>query len=88
MFQKNKKLTFLTAYDFLTAQILEEAKINAILVGDSLGMVFEGKTNTHEVTIEQMCYHTKIVKRGAPNTPIIGDMPINTYLNSKKTSPG
>lgn len=84
MFTKNQKLTFLTAYDFLTAQILEKAKIDAILVGDSLGMVFEGKTNTHEVTIEQICYHTQSVKKGAPNTPIIGDLPINTYLNPEE----
>lgn len=84
MFQKDKKLTLLTAYDFLTAQILEKAKIDAILVGDSLGMTFAGETNTHKVTIEQMCYHIKVVKRGAPNTTIIGDMPINTYTNEKE----
>lgn len=73
------KLIFLTAYDFLTAQIIEESNIDGILVGDSLGMVFEGKSNTHEVTIEQMCYHTQAVKKGAPKTFVIGDMPINTY---------
>ncbi len=83
MFPKEKKLTFLTAYDFLTAQILEESEVDGILVGDSLGMVFEGKTNTHEVTIEQMCYHTQAVKRGAPNTPVIGDMPIGSYSNAE-----
>lgn len=84
MLSKNKSLTFLTAYDYLTAQILEETKIDAILVGDSLGMVFEGKPNTHEVTIEQMCYHVQAVKRGAPQTPVIGDMPINTYSNPEE----
>ena len=79
----DKKLVWLTAYDYLTAQILEAANIDAILVGDSLGMVFEGKENTHSVTIEQMCYHTQAVKRGAPNTQIISDMPINTYQTPK-----
>ncbi len=83
MFPKDKKLILLTAYDFLTAQILEEAEVDAILVGDSLGMVFEGKPNTHEVTMEQMCYHIQAVKRGAPSTFVIGDMPINSYNNPK-----
>lgn len=77
------QLIFLTAYDFLTGQILEEAQVDAILVGDSLGMVFEGKANTHSVTIEQMCYHTQAVKRGAPKTMVIGDMPIHTYATDQ-----
>lgn len=83
-FHLSKKSVWVTAYDFLTAQILEEAQVDAILVGDSLGMVFEGKTNTHAVTIEQICYHTQAVKRGAPKTPVIGDLPIGSYLNKEK----
>ena len=71
-----EKIIMLTAYDYQIAKILDEAGIDLILVGDSLGMVIQGYTNTKSVTIEDMLYHTRAVARGAKNTPIIGDMPI------------
>jgi 3-methyl-2-oxobutanoate hydroxymethyltransferase len=74
------KIIMLTAYDYQTAKTLDEMKIDLILVGDSLGMVFQGYDNTKSVAMEDMVYHTRAVARGAKNTPIIGDMPINSYL--------
>jgi len=71
-----EKIVMLTAYDFQMAKILDEAGLDMILVGDSLGMVFQGFKDTRSVTIENMIYHTKAVARGAVNTPIIGDMPV------------
>ncbi len=73
-----EKITMLTAYDFQTAKILDEVGIDLILVGDSLGMVVQGYTNTQRVTVEDMIYHTRVVARGAEKTPVIGDMPINS----------
>jgi len=72
-----EKIIMLTAYDYQIAKILDEARIDLILVGDSLGMVIQGYTDTKSVTIEDMVYHTRAVARGAKNTPIIGDMPID-----------
>ena len=74
-----EKIVMLTAYDFQTAKMLDEMKIDLILVGDSLGMVFQGHVDTKSVTMEDMVYHTRAVARGAKSTPIIGDMPINSY---------
>lgn len=72
------KIIMLTAYDFQMARILDEMNIDLILVGDSLGMVVQGYNNTKSVTMADMTYHIKTVARGAKNTPIIGDMPINS----------
>ena len=72
------KIVMLTAYDYQMAKILDEAGIDLILVGDSLGMVIQGYTDTKSVTVEDMLYHTRAVARGVKNTPIIGDMPINS----------
>jgi 3-methyl-2-oxobutanoate hydroxymethyltransferase len=74
-----EKIIILTAYDYQTAKILDEMKIDLILVGDSLGTVFQGHSDTKSVTMEDMIYHTQAVARGVKNTPIIGDMPINSY---------
>jgi 3-methyl-2-oxobutanoate hydroxymethyltransferase len=73
-----KKIIMLTAYDYQMAKILDEAGVDLILVGDSLGMVIQGYKDTKSVTMEDMLYHTRAVARGAKNTPIIGDMPINS----------
>ena len=61
-------MTLVTAYDALFAKIVEGAGVDAILVGDSLGMVVQGKTDTLSVTMEDMIYHTSLVAKGAPNT--------------------
>lgn len=73
-----EKIIMLTAYDYQIAKILDETRIDMILVGDSLGMVVQGYIDTKSVTMENMLYHTRVVARGAKNTPIIGDMPLNS----------
>ncbi|MDH5746680.1 MAG: 3-methyl-2-oxobutanoate hydroxymethyltransferase [Candidatus Bathyarchaeota archaeon] len=73
-----EKIVMLTAYDYQVAKILDEISIDLILVGDSLGMVVQGHSNTKSVTMMDMIYHVKAVARGAKNTPIIGDMPMNS----------
>ncbi|MCK4435761.1 3-methyl-2-oxobutanoate hydroxymethyltransferase, partial [Candidatus Bathyarchaeota archaeon] len=60
-----EKIVVLTAYDYQIAKILDDGPINMILVGDSLGMVFQGQNNTKQVTMKNMIYHTKAVARGA-----------------------
>jgi len=82
-FQKLKdnceKIAMLTAYDYSTAKALEEAGIDAILVGDSLAMVALGYENTYNITIDEMLIFIKAVARGAKNSFIIGDMPFMSY---------
>jgi len=73
-----QKIVMLTAYDYQIAKILDGTGIDLILVGDSLGMVVQGHSNTKSVTMNDMIYHTKNVAKGAKRTPIIGDMPINS----------
>jgi len=79
MKQKGEKITMLTAYDYATAKIVDEAGIPLILVGDSLGMVVLGYESTIPVTMEEMLHHTKAVVRGTKQAMIIGDMPFMTY---------
>ena len=79
MKQKGEKITMLTAYDCVTARIIDEAGIPLILVGDSLGMVVLGYETTIPVTMEDMLHHTKAVVRGSKQAMIIGDMPFMTY---------
>jgi 3-methyl-2-oxobutanoate hydroxymethyltransferase len=74
-----EKITMITAYDFSTAQLVEEAGIDTILVGDSLGMVMLGYDTTLKVTMEDMLHHTKAVVRGAKKAFVIGDMPFMSY---------
>lgn len=74
-----KKITMLTAYDYPFARIVDEAGIDAILVGDSLGMVVQGLDNTLPVTMDEMIYHTKMVARAVKNSMVIGDMPFMSY---------
>ena len=69
----------LTAYDYPFAQIVDEAGIDCILVGDSLGMVVQGLENTLPVTMDEMIYHTKMVSRAVKNAMVIGDMPFMSY---------
>ena len=77
-----EKLTMLTAYDFTTAGIMDEAGIDSILVGDSLGNVMLGYTNTLPVTVDEMIHHTKAVTRGAKKALIVIDMPFMSYHES------
>lgn len=78
--KKNKeKITMLTAYDYPTAKIVDEAEIDAILVGDSLAMVVQGLENTLPVTMQEMLYHTKMVSRAVSRAFVIADMPYLSY---------
>ena len=79
MKQKGERISMLTAYDYVTAKVIDEAGIPMILVGDSLGMVVLGYESTIPVTMEDMLHHTKAVVRGAKKALIIGDMPFMTY---------
>lgn len=84
MAHSGENITFLTAYDYLTAKYEEKAGIDMILVGDSLGMVQLGYKTTFPVTMDQMISHAQAVRRGAPNTFIIGDMPYMSYQESNE----
>ena len=77
--ENGDKITMLTAYDYSTAKLMEEAGINMILVGDSLGMVMLGYEDTIPVTMEDMIHHTRAVTRATKNTFVVGDMPFMSY---------
>jgi 3-methyl-2-oxobutanoate hydroxymethyltransferase len=79
-----KKLIVVTAYDALFARIVEQAGIETILVGDSLGVVVQGKANTLSVTMDDMLYHTKLVAGAAQRALVIGDMPFMSYQASQE----
>ncbi|MCI0426663.1 MAG: 3-methyl-2-oxobutanoate hydroxymethyltransferase [Nitrospiraceae bacterium] len=79
-----KKLIVVTAYDALFTRLVEQAGIEAILVGDSLGVVVQGKVNTLSVTMDDMLYHTKLVAGAAQRALVIGDMPFMSYQASKE----
>jgi len=77
--QDGQKITALTAYDFPFATMVDEAGIDMILVGDSLGNVVQGKDTTLSVTMDEMIYHTKIVARATKRAMVVGDMPFMSY---------
>ena len=79
MKQKKEKIPMLTAYDYITARMVDEVGVPLILVGDSLGMVMLGYESTIPVTMDEMLHHTKAVVRGAKKALVIGDMPFMTY---------
>ena len=80
--EKKDKITMLTAYDYSTAKLIDEAGVNSILVGDSLGMVCLGYEDTISVTMEDMIHHTRAVARGAKNALVVADMPFMSYQTS------
>ena len=77
-----EKITMLTAYDYSMAKLIDEAGINMILVGDSLGMVMLGYEDTLSVTMEDMIHHTRAVARGAKDAFVVADMPFMSYQTS------
>lgn len=79
-----EKITMLTAYDYATAAMVDEAGIDMILVGDSLGMVVLGYENTLAVTMEDILHHTRAVTRAVKNAMVVGDMPFLSYHISRE----
>src|SRR4030088_1357744 len=79
---EQRRFAVLTAYDFLSPQILDEAGIPVLLVGDSLGMVMLGYPTTLPVTLDEMIHHAKAVARGAHQALLVGDMPFMSYHTS------
>jgi 3-methyl-2-oxobutanoate hydroxymethyltransferase len=79
---EGRRFAMLTAYDFLSAQILDDAGIPILLVGDSLGMVMLGYPTTLPVTLDEMIHHAKAVSRGARQALLVGDMPFMSYHSS------
>jgi 3-methyl-2-oxobutanoate hydroxymethyltransferase len=77
--KNGQRVTMITVYDHVFARLVEASEAEMILVGDSLGMVIQGLPLTNPVTIEEIIYHTKAVRRGAPNTLVVGDMPFMSY---------
>ncbi len=75
----SKKITCLTAYDYPTARLLDEAGVDVLLVGDSLGMVVLGYESTLPVSIEEMLHHTRAVRRGTRRALVVSDMPYGSY---------
>ncbi len=84
MKQRGERMTCLTAYDYSFARILDEAGVEMLLVGDSLGCVVQGGQNTLAVTMDEMIYHTRSVVRGRKRALVIGDMPFMSYQVNKE----
>lgn len=80
--EKGEKLSMLTAYDYSTANLIDEAGVNSILIGDSLGNVILGYEDTISVTMEDMIHHSAAVARGAKNALVVCDMPFMSYQTS------
>jgi len=86
MKEKGEPITYITSYDYPTATFAEKAGIDMILVGDSLGMCVYGYEGTMPVTMEMMIVHSEAVRRGAPNTFVIGDMPFLSYQTTDEAA--
>jgi 3-methyl-2-oxobutanoate hydroxymethyltransferase len=82
MKKEGRKISMLTAYDFTLAKILDEAGVDVVLVGDSLGMVIQGKKNTLEVTLNDMIYHCRCVSKALSRAHLVCDMPFLSYQAS------
>ena len=77
--REGRKISVLTAYDHPSARLLDEARVDCLLVGDSLGMVVQGHETTLPVTLDQMIYHTEMVARAAKRAFVVGDLPFLSY---------
>ncbi len=77
-----ERITMVTAYDYAFARLLDEAGVEMLLVGDSLGMVVQGQDTTLPVTLDEMVYHTRLVARGATRALVVGDLPFGSYQTS------
>lgn len=84
MHAKGEKITMLTAYDATFARLMDEAGVDCILVGDSLGMIVQGHTSTVPVSIDEMVYHTRCVARGNKTAWVIGDLPFGSYQEDRE----
>jgi 3-methyl-2-oxobutanoate hydroxymethyltransferase len=84
MKERGEKITCLTAYDYSFARILDEAGVDILLVGDSVGCVVQGQHNTLAVTMDEMIYHTRLVARGRRRALLIGDMPFLSFQASQE----
>jgi len=83
--QDKKKFATLTAYDFSFAKLFADEGISVVLVGDSLGMTIQGHDSTLPVTVEDIAYHTRAVRRGMPNGLVIADLPFMSYATPEQT---
>ena len=86
MVANGEKLAMLTCYDATYAKLMEEAGVDILLIGDSLGMVLQGFDNTLQVSMAAMIYHTEMVARGCNNTFIIADMPYGSYESNDQAA--
>ncbi|KAE9774237.1 3-methyl-2-oxobutanoate hydroxymethyltransferase, partial [Escherichia coli] len=77
--QEKKRFATITAYDYSFAKLFADEGINVMLVGDSLGMTIQGHDSTLPVTVEDIAYHTRAVRRGAPNCLLLSDLPFMAY---------
>jgi len=82
--RRGERVTSLTAYDYPTARLLDEAGLDIILVGDSLGMVVLGYEDTTDVTLDEMLHHTRAVARGVKRALLVADLPIGTYSSPEQ----
>src|SRR4051812_24049870 len=80
--KQGRKVSALTAYDFPTARLLDEAGVDCLLVGDSLGTVVQGRDTTLRVTLDQMVYHAEMVARAVRRAFVVADLPFLTYQAS------
>ncbi|MFA7661502.1 MAG: 3-methyl-2-oxobutanoate hydroxymethyltransferase, partial [Anaerovoracaceae bacterium] len=80
--EEGRKFSYVTAYDYTMASIVNDSEVEIILVGDSLGMIMLGYASTTPVTMDDMVHHIRPVVKGAPNTWIVGDMPFGSYHES------